>query len=136
MNKRVVLFFIGICCLFDLRAQDTSHYDLKRCITYALENSYLKKSNKLEADERFAEYKATKSKILPQIDFYLGYHNYFNDIPPEHLSEGAHKNNDNSIIHTMCNDRWNKRFPCFSKHTKNDSEHQDRKEPDGKLRMQ
>ena len=81
MNKRILLFFIGICCLYNLQAQDTSKYDLKRCITYALENSYLNQSTELEAAELFSEYKAKKSKILPQIDFYLGYHNYFNDLP-------------------------------------------------------
>jgi len=81
MNKRIILFFIGICFLYNLHAQDTSKYDLKRCIEFALENSYLNQSTELEATQLFAEYKAKKSKILPQIDFYLGYHNYFNDLP-------------------------------------------------------
>jgi outer membrane protein TolC len=81
MNKRIILFFIGFCCFSNIQAQDTSSYDLKRCISYALANSYLNQSNELEAEERYAEYKSKKSKILPQIDFYLGYHNYFNDLP-------------------------------------------------------
>jgi outer membrane protein TolC len=64
-----------------LQAQDTSGYDLKKCISYALENSYLNKSDQIEAGERFAQYRAAKSKILPKIDFYMDYYNYFNDLP-------------------------------------------------------
>jgi len=81
MSKRIFLFIAGICYIFNLQAQDTSGYDLKRCISYALENSYLNKSDKIEAAERYAEYRTAKSKILPQIDFYLDYYKYFNDLP-------------------------------------------------------
>ena len=81
MNKTIFLFLAGVCCILNIQAQDTSDYDLKRCIAYAVENSYLNKSDKIEAAERFAEYKSIKSKILPQIDFYVDYYNYFSDLP-------------------------------------------------------
>ena len=81
MNKRIFLFLVGICCFFNIQAQDTSTYDLKRCISFALQNSYLNKSDKIEAKERYAEYRTAKSKILPQVDFYLDYYKYFNDLP-------------------------------------------------------
>jgi outer membrane protein TolC len=81
MNKRFFLLLIAICCFFSLQAQDTSGYDLKRCISYALENSYLNKSNLIDAEERYSEYRTAKSKILPSIDFYMDYYKYFNDLP-------------------------------------------------------
>ena len=81
MNKRIFLFLVAICCFFNIQAQDTSWYDLKRCISYALENSYLNKSNLIDAEERYSEYRTAKSKILPSIDFYMDYYKYFNDLP-------------------------------------------------------
>ncbi len=81
MNKRFFLFLAGICCFFNIQAQDTSGYNLKRCISYALENSYLHKSNIIDAEERYSEYRTAKSKILPSIDFYMDYYKYFNDLP-------------------------------------------------------
>ena len=81
MYKHLFLFLAGINIFFIVRAQDTSSFDLKKCIDYALENSYLNKSDKIEADERYAEYRQAKSKILPRIDFYTDYTNYFNDLP-------------------------------------------------------
>ena len=81
MSKRIFLFLAGIFCIFNLQAQDTTGYDLKRCISFGLENSYLNKSDKIEAEERYAQYRTAKSKILPQVDFYLDYYKYFNDLP-------------------------------------------------------
>ena len=81
MSKRIFLFLAGICCFFNVQSQDASDYDLKKCIAYALENSYLNTSDKIDADERYAAYKTAKTKILPQVDFYLDYYNYFNDLP-------------------------------------------------------
>ena len=81
MYKHLFLFLAGVFCFVSLQAQDTLSFDLKRCIAYALENSYLNKSDKIEADERYAEYRSAKSKILPRVDFYADYSNYFNDLP-------------------------------------------------------
>ena len=74
MKKHFFLFLSAICCFFNAQAQDTSGYDLKRCISYALENSYLNKSNAIDAEERYSEYRTAKSKILPSIDFYMDYY--------------------------------------------------------------
>lgn len=79
--KSIYVFLFCICNFLFVQAQDSLQYDLKRCIAYGLENSYLNKSDEIEADERFAEYQTAKTKILPKVDFYLDYYNYFNDLP-------------------------------------------------------
>ena len=81
MNKRLFLFLVCICSFFNVQAQDTSIYDLKRCVSFALQNSYLNKSDLIDAEERYSEYRTAKSKILPSIDFYMDYFKYFNDFP-------------------------------------------------------
>ena len=81
MYKQLFLFLAGVCIFFNIQAQNQSSFNLKQCIEYGIENSYLNKSDEIEAGERYAEYKAAKSKILPRIDFYTDYSNYFSDLP-------------------------------------------------------
>lgn len=81
MLKGILLFLFLICCFFNLRGQDTLDFDLRACLDYGLENSYLRQSDRIEAKERLNEYNTAKRRFLPQIDLYAKYHNYFNDLP-------------------------------------------------------
>jgi outer membrane protein len=73
----IVLFFIpGLGA-----GQDPITFNLKNCIEYALENSYLQKSQVLEIRQRQATLNQKKAGFLPQIDSYADYMNYFSDLP-------------------------------------------------------
>ena len=61
--------------------QDPNTFNLQNCIEYALENSYLQKSQVLETRQRQATLNRKKAGFLPQIDSYADYINYFSDLP-------------------------------------------------------
>jgi outer membrane protein len=73
----IILFLMPLW----LMGQDSRTFNLKNCIDYALENSYLKKSQILETRQREASLNQKKAGFLPHIDAYAGYTNYFSDLP-------------------------------------------------------
>ena len=72
-----ILYFLFLP--FSVFAQEV--YDLSACLTYALQNSPKLKSEKLAQEKETATLFQNKSNFLPQVDAFLNYHNYFNDLP-------------------------------------------------------
>ncbi len=73
----IILFFLpglGV-------GQDPNTFNLQHCIEYALENSYLQRSQVLQSREQQATLNQKKAGFLPQIDSYADYRNYFSDLP-------------------------------------------------------
>jgi len=75
-------FFIFLLLLPGwLKGQDSETFSLQKCIEYALENSYLQRSQALETRQRMATVNQKTAKFLPRVDSYADYLNYFSDLP-------------------------------------------------------
>lgn len=76
---------IGICVVFfclvssSLEAQD--RFELSDCLEYTLVNSPKLKAEKFEQKKETLGFQEQRSNFLPQVDAFLNYHNYFNDLP-------------------------------------------------------
>jgi len=81
MTKKFGIFLIFLISFFQLKGQDSTIYDLKLCLDFALQNSYLIKSDVIDSQERNARYLNSRSEYLPQIDAYVDYYYYLNDFP-------------------------------------------------------
>lgn len=56
-------------------------FELSDCLTYALNHSPKIKAEKLSQEKESISLHQQKSTFLPQVDAFLNYHNYFNDLP-------------------------------------------------------
>jgi outer membrane protein len=74
-----VLFTAIILGSFSVMAQE--RFELSDCLAYALNNSPKLKSEKLSQEKETISLYEQKSSFLPQVDAFLNYHNYFNDLP-------------------------------------------------------
>lgn len=81
MTKKFTFFLIFLISFFQLKGQDSSTFDLKSCLDYALQNSYLLKAERIDSQERNARYSNSRSEYLPQIDAYVDYFYYLNEFP-------------------------------------------------------
>jgi len=62
-------------------AQAQERFELSDCLVYALNNSPKLKAEKLSQEKETINLLEQKSSFLPQVDAYLIYNNYFNDLP-------------------------------------------------------
>jgi outer membrane protein len=76
---RTTIFSLAIFILHFSYAQEA--FDLSDCLVYTLNNSPKLQSEKLAQQKETAEMFEQKSTFLPQIDAFINYHNYFNDLP-------------------------------------------------------
>jgi len=74
----IFLYFAFVCCHESI-AQEA--FDLTDCLVYTLNNSPKLKSEKLAQEKETLSMMEQKSSFLPQIDAFVNYHNYFNDLP-------------------------------------------------------
>ncbi|MCK5206928.1 MAG: TolC family protein, partial [Cyclobacteriaceae bacterium] len=64
---------------FSTLAQE--RFDLSDCLVFTLNNSPKLRSEKLSQEKETISLYEQKSSFLPQVDAFLNYHNYFNDLP-------------------------------------------------------
>ncbi|MCK5102758.1 MAG: TolC family protein, partial [Cyclobacteriaceae bacterium] len=64
---------------FSTLAQE--RFDLSDCLVFTLNNSPKLRSEKLSQEKETISLYEQKSSFLPQVDAFLNYHNYFNDMP-------------------------------------------------------
>ena len=64
---------------FSTLAQE--RFDLSDCLMFTLNNSPKLRSEKLSQEKETISLYEQKSSFLPQVDAFLNYHNYFNDLP-------------------------------------------------------
>jgi len=69
-----IFFFVS-----HIYAQDS--FDLSDCLEYTLNNSPKIRSEKLAGEKESTTIQEQKSHFLPQVDAFVHYHNYFNDLP-------------------------------------------------------
>ncbi len=75
------IFFIISFALFTLPLAAQEALDLTSCLKYALRNSPKIKSEALAQRKETEEQKEKTGKFLPQIDAYVDFNQYFNDLP-------------------------------------------------------
>ena len=56
-------------------------FDLSDCLVYTINNNPEIRSEKLNQKRELTTMMQSKSSYLPQVDAFLNYHNYFNDLP-------------------------------------------------------
>lgn len=80
---RCQLLFLFILFIMPLEgsSQDPDTFTLQDCIEYALENSYMQRSQALETRQRMATINQKTAEFLPRVDSYADYLNYFSDLP-------------------------------------------------------
>jgi outer membrane protein len=76
---KCVCFSIVCLASTSLVAQD--RYELSYCLEYTLVNSPKLKGEKFVQQKESLILNEQKSNFLPQVDAFLNYHNYFNDLP-------------------------------------------------------
>lgn len=73
------ILLIIILGSYSVAAQE--RFELSDCLLYALNNSPKLKAEKLSQKKETISLYEQKSSFLPQVDAFLIYHNYFNDLP-------------------------------------------------------
>ena len=77
--KPAILLTLTLFVVFKTPAQEA--FDLSDCLVYTLNNSPKLQSERLVQEKESASLMEQKSAFLPQIDAFINYHNYFNDLP-------------------------------------------------------
>ncbi len=90
--KRVRSIIIVFIYLYSFPMQAQVQFDLSDCLVHTLNNSPKLKSEKLNQDKETATLYEQKSKYLPQVDAFLNYNNYFNDLPTYIFPQGEGSN--------------------------------------------
>ena len=72
---------VVFCFLNSVILHAQQSFELSDCLAYALTNSPQLKSEKISQEKETTTLYQNKSSFLPQIDAYVNYHNYFNDLP-------------------------------------------------------
>ena len=81
MKKPINTIFL-VFIFFGLnRSYAQEAFDLSDCLVYTINNSPKIKSEKLTQKKEIASLEEQRSDYLPQIDAYVNYQNYFNDLP-------------------------------------------------------
>lgn len=70
-----ILYFVATSVVAQER------FDLSECLEYTLINSPKLKAEKFEQKKETLSLYEQKSNFLPQVDAFLNYHNFFNDLP-------------------------------------------------------
>jgi len=85
-----VKVFLFLCLAFGLSVEVCAQhtFDLHDCLNYALEQSPVIEKVLLDQLEEELTNKSHRSELLPHIDAYLDYHNYFSDVPVFVFPEG------------------------------------------------
>lgn len=88
--RTTIFSFLSFFVLHFSYAQEA--FDLSDCLVYTLNNSPKLQSEKLTQQKETAEMFEQKSAFLPQIDAFVNYHNYFNDLPTYIFPKGEGSN--------------------------------------------
>ena len=85
MDIKTIIFHTSIC-FFTLTSAfsqnaDIKYYSFKECISEAIANNLQIKKSKIETQERLSQLNEQKTNYLPQVNGYINYFNYFNDLP-------------------------------------------------------
>ncbi len=82
MTIRKLLILISfLTVFFDRCTFAQENFELSDCLTYTLNNSPKIKTEQLNQEKETATLYEKKSEFLPQIDAFVNYHHYFNDLP-------------------------------------------------------
>jgi len=74
-----LFFFTVLVATHNSNAQE--QFELSDCLVYTLNNSPKLKAEKLSQEKETISLYEQKSSFHPQVDAFLNYHNYFNDLP-------------------------------------------------------
>lgn len=72
----IILFFLN-----PLFVSAQEKYELSDCLVFSLKNSPKLRAEKLAQKKESVELYSKKNIIYPEVDAFLNYHNYFNDLP-------------------------------------------------------
>jgi outer membrane protein len=81
MQKLYTTIFSILTFLFAGHIHAQGSYDLTDCLVYAFNNSPKLRSERLAQEKEATTMMEQKSDFLPQVDAFVQYHNYFNDLP-------------------------------------------------------
>ena len=79
--KKLRYIFITFFWLLSVSVLAQEQFDLSECLVHTLNNSPKLRAEKLSQEKETATLYEQKSKYLPQVDAFLNYSNYFNDLP-------------------------------------------------------
>ncbi len=77
--QSTIFFIFTFLFVSHIYAQES--FDLSDCLVYTLNNSPKIRSEKLANDKESTTIQEQKSEFLPQVDAFVHYQNYFNDLP-------------------------------------------------------
>ena len=81
LSRSIKDIFFTVICLISISIQAQEQFELSDCLLFTLNNSPKLKAEKLAQEKEMISLYEQKSNFLPQIDAFLTYHNYFNDLP-------------------------------------------------------